>query len=308
MTRRFNPWFLAFLAVAAAAAIYGVLLLSRAAADLSLAEILLRLPASNATTVHIDVAAIRQSGMADLLTGAAVAEDPEYRRFVTESGFDWKTDLEAVTASKVNSDWYFFIRARFDLQKLRNFALSRNGACLNGVCSVAGSTPGRWVSFFPVTSRVLALSTSKNKDIIYNLLRKGGTPWTGGVPEGPAWVSFNGSVLEGDPALPAGARLFGKVLADAPRTTFSVAGQTGGLELRMISHHASAAAAENTKAQLEGVTVEFRKYFERLGQSASPGDLSGLLLSGKFTASGDRVSGAWPLHPEFIRKLAGGEL
>ena len=284
------------------------MLLSRANADLTLAEILLRLPQKEATTIHIDVASIKAAGLGDLLTGSAVAEDPEYRRFVTESGFDWKTDLEAITAAKVNADWYFFVRASFDLEKLRNFALSRNGTCRNGVCSVAGSTPGRWVAFFPVTSRVLALTTSKSKDIIFNLLRKDGTPWLGGVPEGPAWVSLDGRVLAGDPALPAGGRLFGKVLAEAPRTTFSVVPQGGQLELRMRSHHLTAPAAENTKAQLEGVTTEFRKYFERLGQAASPTDLSGLLLSGKFTVAGNDVVGAWPLHLEFLKKLAGGEL
>jgi hypothetical protein len=144
--------------------------------------------------------------------------------------------------------------------------------------------------------------------MVYDLVRKGDAQWVGGVPDGLAWVSLNGGVLAGEPTLPAGGRLFGKVLSQAPRTTFAVLPGPAALELRMRSHNLDAAAAENSKAQLEGVTAEFRNYFQRLGQTASPSDLSGLLLSGKFAVAGNEVTGTWPLRPEFLKKLASGEL
>ncbi len=308
ITQRFSSWFLVLLAAAGAAGIYGVVVWNRWGGDPVLADLLQRLPDKNAVTLHIDLAEIRKAGMGELLGGTAVAEELDYLRFVGESGFDWKTDLDAVTATKFGTDWYFFARGRFDMEKLRNFALSRGGTCRNGVCEVAGATPGRLISFYPVSSRMLALASSRGQLAVYSMQKKRSSEWTGGVPDGAAWVSFNGTVLEGDPALPAGGRLFGKVLLDAERTTFSVTGGASGLEMRMRSHCASAQAADSIKAQLEGVTAEFKRYFERMGQKSSPDDLSGMLLSGQFAIAGSEVTGRWPVHAEFLKKLAGGGL
>lgn len=296
------------LAAGGAAGIYGVLTLNRIGGDPQLAETLRRLPDKNALTIHVDLAAIRKAGLAPLLEGTPVAEEAEYRRFVQESGFDWKTDLDGVTASKSGADWFFFVNGRFDLEKLRNYALQRGGACRNGICDVMGATAGRRVSFYPASGRSLILASSNRPNAVYDVYTKNKPEWVGGVPEGPLWVSFNGSVLAGDPALPSGARLFGKVLAETQRTTFSIAAAGPAMELRMRAHSNDAAAAEMIKAQLEGVTVEFRKYFERLGQTAASDDLSGLLLSGQFSVSGNETTGRWPLSPEFLKKLATGGL
>lgn len=308
MGKRFHSWLLVLLVAAGAAALYGVLVIYRMGADPSVGDLLRRMPDSNALTLHVDLRAIRASGMGGLLEGSPVAEEEDYRRFVRESGFDWTRDLDAVTATKTGDDWYLFIRGRFDMEKVRNFALARGGSCKNGYCGVVGATPGRHVSYFPLTSNVLALATSKGQMMVYRLIQKGKTDWPGGVPQGPAWVSFNGSILAGDPALPSGGRLFGKVLSETERTTFSVTAGTGGLELTMRAINKSPAAAENVKAQLEGVTKEFKGYFDRLGQASRPDDLSGLLLSGKFAVTGNEVSGRWPLHPDLLKKLAGGSL
>lgn len=308
MAQRINSWWLVLLAAALAAGIGGFLFWSRTG-SVPLAELLERLPAEKALTIHVDLAAIRQAGMGELLAGSQVAEEPDYLRFVTESGFDWKLDLDAVTATKSADDWYFFVEGRFDLQKLRNYALSRGGSCKNGVCDVAAVTPGRRISFFPLTAGVLAVASSRSPGAVYAIYRQDKPAWVGGVPEGPAWVSFNGQVLAGDPALPSGGRLFGKVLAETRRTTFAVKG--GGaapLALEMRAHSADATGATNIYSQLQGVTTEFGKYFDRLGQKASPADLSGLLLSGQFTVAGTEVTGRWPLHEEFLKKLAAGEL
>lgn len=297
------------LAAAVAGGIGGYLIWSRSNATVPLGELLQRLPEANALTIHVDLAAIRRAGMGGVLVGSQVAEEPDYLRFVTESGFDWKTDLDAVTASKAGDDWYFFVQGRFDLQKLRKYALSRGGSCRNGVCDVAAVTPGRRISFFPLTSGVLAVASSRAPGAVYSVYKRDKPAWVGGVPEGPAWVSFNGSVLAGDPALPSGGRLFGKVLAETRRTTFAVKG--GGLtplELEMRAYSVDATGAANIQSQLEGVTVEFGKYFARMGQAPSSGDLSGLLLSGKFALAGTEVTGRWPLREEFLKKLAGGEL
>jgi hypothetical protein len=297
------------LAALGAAGIYGLLVWNRSYSDPALIELLGRLPEKDALTIHVDLDSIRRSGLGALLEGSTVEEEMEYRRFVTETGFDWKTDLDAVTATRYRSDWYFFVRGRFDMNKLRNYALSRGGTCKNGFCDATGATPGRRVSFYPLSSRVLALASSGAPHAVYNIYRKPRElNWTGGVPEGSVWVSLNGSFLSGDPSLPSGGRLFGKVLAETDRTTFGITGGLDGLALTMRAHGADAAGAANIKAQLEGVTSEFRKYFDRMGQQAQPEDLSGLLLAGQFEVSGSEVKGRWPISTALLKKLAAGEL
>lgn len=308
MKLRGNSWLLVLLAAGGAAIIYGVLVWSRLVSDPTLADILQRLPDRDAATVHVNVAALRGAGLGALLENSPVTEEPEYRRFVTESGFDWKTDLEAVTACKQGPHWYFFARGRFEMDKLRQYALSRGGECRNGICDAPGATVGKRVSFFPLSSRVLVLASSPAPWAVYNVKKKSGQAWTGGTPEGPIWISLNGGVLAGEPSLPAGGRLFGKVLSETERTNFTAAISPSGMELRMRAFCRDTACAENVKAQLEGVTREFKAYFDRLGQQARSDDLSGLLLAGQFASKGTEVTGRWPLSLGFLQKLAGGGL
>jgi hypothetical protein len=302
-------WMMVVLAALGAAGIYGLLVWNRAYSDPALVELLGRLPEKDALTVHVDLASVRASGLASLLEGSAVEEELEYRRFVTETGFDWKTDLDAVTATRHKSEWYFFVRGRFDMDKLRNYALSRGGTCKNGFCDAPGATLGRRVSFYPLSSRVLALASSEAANAVFNIYRKPRElTWPGGIPEGSIWVSLNGSFLAGDPALPAGGRLFGKVLSETERATFGITGGLDGLALTMRAYSRSDADAVNVKTQLEGVTTEFRKYFDRIGQQAQTDDLSGLLLAGQFETAGREVRGRWPVSTALLKKLTAGEL
>jgi len=305
---RGNSWLLVLLAAGGAAAVYGLLIWYRTAADPTVADLLRRLPETNALTLRVDIAALRRAGLAQLLEGSAAVEEPEYRRFVTESGFDWKTDLEALTITRVAKDWYFFARGSFNLDKLRAYATSRGGECRNGICDAAGVTQGRRVSFFPITPRVLAVASANYPRAVANLQRRSKVEWVGGVPDGPVWLSFNGPFLAGDPELPSGGRLFGKVLSETIRTNFSANAGANGMELTMRAFCTDEAAANNVKSQLEGITREFKGYFDKLGQPTSRDDLSGLLTSGQFSVTGSEVTGKWPLHPEFIKKLASGAI
>lgn len=155
---------------------------------------------------------------------------------------------------------------------------------------------------------MLVLASSPAPWTVYNVQKKSRAPWVGGTPDGPVWISLNGSVLAGDPSLPAGGRLFGKVLSETDRTNFSAAISPSGMELRMRAFCRDTVCAENVKSQLEGVTKEFKAYFDRLGQTASSDDLSGLLLAGQFSSNGPEVTGRWPLSLGLLQKLAGGGL
>ena len=303
-----KSWLMVLVAAGVAGAIYSLVIWNRGTNDPTLADLLRRVPERDALTIHVDLAAMRKAGFGELLEGSPIPEEADYRRFVTESGFDWKTDLDAVTATRHKDDWYLFVRGRFDLERVRNFALVRGGQCRNGVCEVAGATPGRLVSFFPLTPQVLAVATSTTPVAVHALGKRSADRPVWAAPEGPAWLSLNGSVLAGDPVLPSGGRLFGKVLAETERTSFWITGNGATMELRMRAVCRDDQHAGQLRAQLDGVTREFRKYFERVGQPASTADLSGLLLSGDFAATGNEVTGRWPLHMEFLRKLAAGAL
>lgn len=267
-----------------------------------------RLPIRDAVTVHIDLEQIRKSGLIPVKVSTAALEDAEYRRFVTESGFDWKTDLDELLASKLGGDWFIFARGRFDWAKLRSYVAAQNGGCHNGVCEAEGVTLGRWISLYPVSPRIVAFASSESRGAVYTLQRDSLAKLTEPLPEGPLWLTFPGRALAGDPQLPSGSRLIAKVLAETKRVTFSIHAPHGTMELFMSAECSSPEAAETMRKQLDIVTVEFRKYFDRMGQKPPASDLAGVLLAGRFDATGTRLMAHWPIDPQFIDSLlAGGE-
>src|SRR5258707_15435887 len=66
----------------------------RKARDLPLESVLARLPSGGAAVLSIDFAALRQGGILDLLAGPVVEEEPEYKTFVENTGFDYRRDLD----------------------------------------------------------------------------------------------------------------------------------------------------------------------------------------------------------------------
>src|SRR4051794_4106433 len=57
------------------------------------------LPERTATLVFVDVATIRRSGVLDKFISSAVVEEAEYKTFITQTGFDYKRDLDRVAGS-----------------------------------------------------------------------------------------------------------------------------------------------------------------------------------------------------------------
>ncbi len=292
--------------VVAGGGIYGIARWWRLGPDPTTSELLRQLPQRNAVLFHVDISAIRSAGLMSTITSAGVTEDPEYLAFVKESGFDWRSDLDSVTGSQAGDDWFIFVKGRFDWAKLQNYAIARGGSCRNGVCDAPAVTPGRRISFYAKTSRVLGMATSKAPNAVYGM--HGVLPGAEleRAETAPVWYSIPGPRLASAAALPNGSKLFAKALEQAKRATFGVH-QTGNtLELVMRADCADSTSAASLQNQLSGVTAEFSKYFERLGQKPSSADLSGLILNGKFQLEGSSVQGRWPLSADFIRNLFGG--
>lgn len=291
--------------VVAGGGIYGIARWWRLGSDPSIVELLRQLPQRDAILFHVDVSAVRSAGLMGTITSAGMTEDPEYLAFVKESGFDWRSDLDSVTGSQTGEDWYLFAKGRFDWAKIQNYATARGGRCHNGVCDAPSVTPGRHISFYPKTSRILAMATSNSPNAVYNIHAPAGALELEHADGAPVWYSISGQRLSAADKLPNGSKLFAKALGQAKRATFGVH-QTGNtLELMMRADCNDAASATSLHNQLTGVTAEFSKYFENLGQKPSSADLSGLILNGKFQVEGTVIRGRWPLSADFVRNLFG---
>ncbi len=103
--------------------------------------------------------------MLDLLAGSKAAEEPDYRRFVEQTGFDYRTDLDAVRGGVLHGDVYFALRGRFEWKQLAEYARDRRAeSAVNAMCEMPASTPERHISFYPLKSDVLALAVSAKQD------------------------------------------------------------------------------------------------------------------------------------------------
>src|SRR5437868_435266 len=152
MKLRLQPAQLAALVIVLCAAAVGVSHWRRVSKPFSAVALIECLPPDQSTHLYIDVATLRNSGLLDLLTGSKAAEEPDYRKFVDQSGFDYKTDVDAVAAAFVHGNVYFTLRGRFDWKRLPDYARAQGGTCRNSICSMPASKPDRHISFYPVKS------------------------------------------------------------------------------------------------------------------------------------------------------------
>jgi hypothetical protein len=119
-----------------------------------------RLPTEDALVVYIDFAALRRAGILQMLDGSKVGEDPEYQNFVRQTDFDYKQDLDAVMVAFAPMGKYMLLKGRFDWKSLKNYVHGSDGRCNNSFCKLAGSTPEKRISFFPMQSNLMAMAVS----------------------------------------------------------------------------------------------------------------------------------------------------
>jgi hypothetical protein len=263
------------------------------------------LPQSAATLAFLDVDGMRRSGVLDMIAGSKAAEDPEYKKFIAATGFDYRRDLKRVAASFSGNDTFFLLSGAFDWGKLNAYAISQGGVCRDTVCRVRGSQPGRWVSFYPLRSNALAIAFSANEYAALDIAERKAAGPAAAAPDAPVWVWVPGAVLE-NAKLPAGTRSFTSPLATAERIVFSLGAKDSGLEMNLDVTCSSPAAASDLLVKLEGATNMLRKLIEREHLKPNANDLSGLLTSGAFRREDRKVYGMWPLRREFLESVASG--
>src|SRR5437879_6150628 len=83
------------------------------------------LPPDKAVHAYVDFALLRQGGYLDLLAGAKASEEADYKKFVMDTGFDYRTDLDAAALAFRNGSVYMALRGRFDWDRLQKYAASQ---------------------------------------------------------------------------------------------------------------------------------------------------------------------------------------
>ena len=274
----------------------------------SVETLLRRLPQKNAVVVQLDVKMLRAAGLLELVASSPVVEEEDYRRFVHETTFDYRSDLDLALVSFEGEDILALLTGRFDLAALKNYALVHGGKCQNGVCSLPASRPNRFISFAPLRTNLIGWANSTDENAALRMFRSADVNQLPQVPAGPVWVSVPSSVWKKSNT-PSGTKLFAKALEDADYSMFSISlGVNAKAEASLQAFCKNDAAALSLHNQLQGVTEVFRKYMERADQHPQPGDLGLVLTQGMFERTANRVMGKWPLDRAFLEALAGGRL
>ncbi len=262
-------------------------------------------PAGDAALLYIDFAALRSSGILQMLLSSRVAEEPEYTAFVRKTDFDYKQDLDSALVAFTPKSKYFLARGRFDWSRLKAYVKDEDGSCYNSVCEMAGSTPQRKISFMPLRRDLLALAVAPDERAVMDLMQPAAKP-AFVPPEAPVWLSMPGALLRSADTFPEGTRAFARSMAQADRITLSLGPQGQRFELRANIVCRSDAEAIALAAQLENTTAALRQMIAREHQVPNPRDLSGVLTGGSFRHDGPRVLGSWPVERAFLQEIAGG--
>ncbi len=304
MPPRSQLWKLALLAIVLGVAIFGVVRWRRSLIYTS-SEMLATLPEGPATLVYIDAKALREGGILKILAGSKAAEEPDYRKFVEQTGFDYQRDLDAVAASFAGGNEYFALRGRFDWNRLAGYARAEGGQCRERSCTMPASTPDRSISFHPLNSSVLAMAVSKDGWAVERVAQNQ-SKTAHAAPSDPVWISVPAANFANADNFPAGTQTFLAPLAQARNVTFAAGPQGDHLQIRMDVACVSLESAAELATRFTAATDLLKKMIEREHQTANPRDLSGVLVSGSFVERGSSVVGTWPIERGFVENLASG--
>jgi hypothetical protein len=302
---RLKPWlFLLLLALCVAGIVFGIGYYQHRFVR-SDADMIALLPPGDATTFFANIAVLRRAGVLDLFAGSKTIEETEYRDFIRQTHFDYRKDIQAIAGAADGKDILFIIRGRFDWTRLHSYALAHGGACKDSFCNLPTSKPGRSASFLPIQSDVIGLAVGNDSNAALAL-----SPHRDRVsqqiPPQPVWVRVSRRLLEHPLSLPVPVRIFFISLQFADRVLLSLdsgANNGAAFTLQLDAQCPSRTAAETIKAQLELQTKILRTELAREHQQPSPADFTGLLVSGTFYVSNQRVIGTWPIHKELLKTL-----
>ena len=267
------------------------------------------LPQDRSLHVYMNIGLLRSAGILDLLAGTQGTEEADYKKFVEQTGFDYRTDLDAVAVGARNDDEYFAAQGRFQWDRLAAYANSHQGKCLDRTCSMPASKPGKTISFSLLRRDVLALAVASDPQAS-RLIFPGFWKNPPTIPVAAIWVSAPPYVFSNLPMVPSGLSAFRTQLSQARNTVFTL-GPTSdqkAFEVRMTVDCTAPDDATKMAAQFVSVTDLLKKMLDRDNLKPTSADLSGVLIAGHFEAQKDQVTGTWPIERKFIEALVSGKV
>jgi hypothetical protein len=272
---------------------------------MSPAAMLKRLPTDDAVVLYVDFSRLRAGGILKLLDGSKVGEDAEYQAFVRKTDFDYKQDLDTAMVAFAPNGKFMLLKGRFDWRSLKNYVIANDGRCNNSFCKLAGSTPEKRISFFPMQSNLMAMAVSDDESAALRLNNVDPRE-DAEIPDAPLWLAIPPSVVKSGQSLPAGTQMFARSLERARAVTLSAGPEGDHFAVKLFVRCANDGQATALAADLNKTTGLLRELIEREHQKANPADLSGFLTSGAFRSDGTRVSGYWGVPRALLENLLGG--
>ena len=271
------------------------------------------LPQDRSLHVYLNVGMLRSAGILDLLAGTQGTEEADYKKFVEQSGFDYRTDLDAVAAGFRDGDEYFAVQGRFKWDRLSAYAQSHQGKCdaaqKGGTCSMPATQPGKTISFSLIRQDVLAMSVARDPQAS-RLVFPGFWKDAPTIPAAAIWVSAPPYVFADAKSLPAGLGAFRTQLEKARGAVFTLGPSvnSNAFEVRMTVDCTSPDEATKMATQFSSVTDLLKKMLDREKLKPDAGDLSSVLIAGHFEAQKEQVTGTWPIERKFIESLVSGKV
>jgi hypothetical protein len=250
-------------------------------------------PPGDAPTLFVNVDTLRSIGVLDMLAGKAGSEEPEYKKFVASTGFDYRRHLKAAALRFRRSETLMVIDAEFDFDKLEAYAKASNGRCANHLCSMTGSTPQRQISWLPMKGGMLGLAVSTDP-MAAALLSATPAPLDHPLPKQAVWLEVPGTELHGGPGLPPGLSALLSNLEGAHRATLAIVPSATDLSLTLDAPCPTAETATQVVTRLRQNTELFQKLLARENRNPDPSDLSGILANGTFQVVNSSAQGRWP--------------
>ena len=257
------------------------------------ADLLHLLPAADSTLLFADIDALRRAGYLALLAGTRQTEDPEYARFVRETGFDYTRDLETLAASLRGEQIFLVLRGRFDWSKLHRYAAVH-----------ATSRTRRSVRLHKIQPDVLALAIGPDPLAVEQIRPASNN--AGLASAAPVWLQPSPAALLNPASLPLPVRIFAISLQSAQSVVLSLAPpetSASAFVISLAAHFRNDSEAATALDQLQRSTRLIGAELAREHQPPNPADLTGLLLSGSFHRSGAHLAAVWPVRRELLHSL-----
>jgi hypothetical protein len=300
---RFRPWQLAAALIAVCAILVSAVIWFRQGRRLTTPELLASLPDEKGVLLFINAGALRDAGVLDALLGKTVSEESDYRDFVAQTGFDYRTDLDQAVAKFTKDGAFMVVNGRFEWSQIMRYVVHAGGSCHNGFCRVQGSQLNRQISFYPLRRHVMALAVGESDSAALSIRPGTRNPDPANAPAYPVWLKAPVSIIRNSDKLPAGTRQFAKLLESADSVLMTLGNEPAGFVAGMQVDCKNAEDAAVLKTQLEDLTIMLRKVITQEGGKPNPADLSGVLTGGTFERRNNQVVGHWAVPRIFLDSL-----